>query len=209
MNTNELLKNIYSLTEQADIVSVENISEGEPIPLVSLGHGRRRIIYASSGGASELESELLLEFAREYCSAYKIGTKLFSLPMEYMCKKFSIILIPIWQSKEEPFAQVGRLCSLLKFTEDIHGLCTFNAKSNSICYSPQKGGERVAMSLKKLYPISGEMRLDGGGTLFGRCANELSITYAEIGIGEKIGDSVFAKYTNLRRIMFCIPMLLP
>ncbi len=99
MDYNLLLSEINDICDGCNALSVNGIGEsimGRGIHSITLGQGQKQIVFiGAQSGCDGAVSFAMLHFVREYSSLLQSQAKLFGLPLEYIDKKLSIILIPM------------------------------------------------------------------------------------------------------------------
>ena len=99
MNYSTMMEKINSLCEDYNCIAVNYIGEsifGRGIPLLSLGCGKKRVMYLGVQSARDLGlCDVLLRFIKEYSAAYVGKGSFYGLPLDYLYKKVTISVVPM------------------------------------------------------------------------------------------------------------------
>ena len=69
---------------------------GRPIPIVTLGEGKKTFVYVGTHHAMEwMTSVLLLRFINEYAEGYREGRRIYNVHLPYLYKERRIVIIPM------------------------------------------------------------------------------------------------------------------
>ncbi|MBQ8342468.1 MAG: hypothetical protein IJY22_08880 [Clostridia bacterium] len=69
---------------------------GRDIPLITLGHGKRGVLYVGAHrGTDGITSGILLDFITDYLRQYERGATVFEYPMPYLFEERKIYVVPM------------------------------------------------------------------------------------------------------------------
>jgi len=89
----DILCNRYSYME---ITTLGHSIFNKKIPMISLGEGKKTVVYVGAiSGTDIISSILLLRFVNEYCEIYRSGGSVYNLKLEYLAQNRKICIIPM------------------------------------------------------------------------------------------------------------------
>lgn len=90
---------LNTLSQRYSFLGITSLGEsilGKSIPLVTLGEGKKAVLYVGAHHGMEwLTSALLLRFINELCEAYSRGGKLFGYSMNYLFATRTLYIVPM------------------------------------------------------------------------------------------------------------------
>lgn len=96
---NELLNKLQELQNEYDFINVSRIGKsilGKDIPLITLGKGRKSVIYIGGHHGMEwITSALLIYFVKDICSEYTQSTNIFDISTRILFETRKIYVIPM------------------------------------------------------------------------------------------------------------------
>lgn len=94
-----MMQYINEFSERYPFIGISSIGEsimGKSIPIITLGTGKRALLYvAAHHGMEWITSILLLRFINEYCELKRNKQKIFNLSVEYLFQSKSIYIVPM------------------------------------------------------------------------------------------------------------------
>lgn len=95
----KMLEYLTEFSERYEFLGITSLGEsimGRNIPLITLGEGKKSILYVGAHHGMEwITSALLLRFINEYCELVKNKSRIFSYEMEYIFSSKTIYVIPM------------------------------------------------------------------------------------------------------------------
>lgn len=93
---NSNLNTLYRKFLFLDIKSVGVSNLGNPINVIRLGTGNKKIFYSASFHANEwITSVLLMKFIEDYCNAYVSNSKIYNYSVQDLFNSCSIYIMPM------------------------------------------------------------------------------------------------------------------
>lgn len=93
---NSNLNTLYRKFPFLDIQSVRVSNLGNPINVVRLGTGNKKVFYSASFHANEfITSILLMKFIEDYCNAYVSNSKIYNYSVQDLFNSCSIYIMPM------------------------------------------------------------------------------------------------------------------
>ena len=93
---NSNLNTLYRKFSFLDIKSVGVSNLGNPINVIRLGTGNKKIFYSASFHANEwITSVLLMKFIEDYCNAYVSNSKIYNYSVQDLFNSCSIYIMPM------------------------------------------------------------------------------------------------------------------
>lgn len=93
---NSNLNTLYRKFPFLDIKSVGVSNLGNPINIIRLGTGNKKIFYSASFHANEwITSVLLMKFIEDYCNAYVSNSKIYNYSVQDLFNSCSIHIMPM------------------------------------------------------------------------------------------------------------------
>ena len=93
---NSNLNALYRKFPFLDIKSVGVSNLGNPINVVRLGTGNKKVFYSASFHANEfITSILLMKFIEDYCNAYVSNSKIYNYSVQGLFNSCSIYIMPM------------------------------------------------------------------------------------------------------------------
>lgn len=69
---------------------------GKPLPLITIGTGRKQVFYNASHHANEwITTPVLLKYVEDYARAYAFGGRVFQTPADYLYEKTTLYVAPL------------------------------------------------------------------------------------------------------------------
>lgn len=93
---NSNLNTLYRKFPFLDIKPVGVSNLGNPINVIRLGTGNKKVFYSASFHANEwITSVLLMKFIEDYCNAYVSDSKLYNYSVQDLFNSCSIYIMPM------------------------------------------------------------------------------------------------------------------
>ena len=90
---------VQQLLQKYDFLKVGNIGKsifGRSIPLLSIGNGKKNVIYIGAHHGTEwITSALLIKFVEDFCEEYKSGTHIFDISAKVLFETRKIHIVPM------------------------------------------------------------------------------------------------------------------
>ncbi len=94
-----MMQYINEFSERYPFMSVSSIGEsimGRSIPIITLGNGKKSVLYVGAHHGMEwITSVLLLRFINEYCELYKKNSRIYTYTLNYIFSTRTIYIIPM------------------------------------------------------------------------------------------------------------------
>lgn len=94
-----MIRYIDLLLERYSFLSVTSLGEsilGRSIPIITLGEGKKSIVYVGSHHGMEwITSAILLRFINEFCELYSRESKIYNYSLNYLFASRSIHIVPM------------------------------------------------------------------------------------------------------------------
>lgn len=69
---------------------------GRDIPMLKIGHGKKKLLYVGGvHGSEHLSAGLLIRYAADYCAGVEDGGKMYSLSMKYLFENRTLYIVPM------------------------------------------------------------------------------------------------------------------
>jgi len=95
----QMMRYINILSERYPFLSITGLGEsilGRSIPLITLGEGKKSLVYVGAHHGMEwITSVILLRFINEFCELYSRGSKIYNYSLNYLFSSRSIHIIPM------------------------------------------------------------------------------------------------------------------
>lgn len=95
----KMMMYIECFQERYPFLEIQNLGcslLGKNIPLISLGHGDKSVLYIGTHHGMEwITTVLLLRFINEYAEAYRTGRQLYSVYLPYLFRQRRIFIVPM------------------------------------------------------------------------------------------------------------------
>ena len=105
---NSNLNTLYRKFPFLDIKSVGVSNLGNPINVIRLGTGNKKIFYSASFHANEwITSVLLMKFIEDYCNAYVSNSKIYNYSVQDLFNSCSIYIMPMVNPDGVTISQYG------------------------------------------------------------------------------------------------------
>ena len=99
MDSAELLRQIRLICERHPslaVIELGNSILGKPIPLISIGHGKRSVLYIGAHHGMEwITSIILLRFVAEYCDLLDQNEKTYKQSLRVLSDQYTIYVVPM------------------------------------------------------------------------------------------------------------------
>ena len=93
---NSNLNTLYRKFPFLDIISVGVSNLGNPINVIRLGTGNKKVFYSASFHANEwITSVLLMKFIEDYCNTYVSNGKIYNYSTQDLFNSCSIYIMPM------------------------------------------------------------------------------------------------------------------
>ena len=93
---NSNLNTLYRKFPFLDIKSVGVSNLGNPINVIRLGTGNKKVFYSASFHANEwITSVLLMKFIEDYCNTYVSNSKIYNYSVQDLFNSCSIYIMPM------------------------------------------------------------------------------------------------------------------
>ena len=94
-----LEESIRELTYRYDFIDVSTLAYsilGKSIPIITLGKGKKSVLYIGSHHGMEwITSAILIRFINEYCEEYKCGGSIFGISSRFLDEARKIYILPM------------------------------------------------------------------------------------------------------------------
>ncbi len=99
MDSTELLRHIELIAEKHPSVTVLELGQsilGKSIPLIAIGHGKRKVLYVGAHHGMEwITSVVLLRFISEYCELLHRNKSIYKQSLPLLSEQYTIYVIPM------------------------------------------------------------------------------------------------------------------
>ena len=94
-----MMQYINEFSDRYPFMSVSSIGEsimGRSIPIITLGEGKKSVLYVGAHHGMEwISTVLLLRFINEYCEMFKKDSRIFNYTLKYLFSTKTIYIIPM------------------------------------------------------------------------------------------------------------------
>lgn len=92
----EFIREICARYDFIELSSLTQSILGKSIPTISLGRGKRCVLYVGAHhGAEWITAALLARFINEFCEEYKRGGKMFGISLDLLFETRKILIVPM------------------------------------------------------------------------------------------------------------------
>ncbi len=208
MNLYDFLKEYDGFCKEWSAMSIEFINKYKNelgVPLITLGEGSRKVIYISSKRDTEgIGSEILFHFIKDFYCLSCTNASVFRMPIEYIAKKFSYLVIPFYPYEMEN----SELFNRILFDDSIVAICELGEESGTF-FGKDKRSENIAKNMAKLCGCYFKPFAQKTEKEFEFFEFDFDMIQIKIGSGYSLdGQNSFAAYSKLRRGLFYMPFFI-
>ena len=228
---------LETLAEQYNFLGVESLGVsfgGRIIPVISMGRGKKEVLYLGALRGHESDTSLaLLKFINEYAEIYMQRGRIYKNRAEDIFEERTIHVIPMFdvdgveyfangiKDKDELYDRMckgegdgakesGALDNFIRFNEALRCIVSLRQGKNGLSFFG-RGTRALSMAkcFSKMTGFSLDSSIDGENDTEA-FLRELEIPHVSLRCGEtgKKEDTLFSIYSSAREILFSTPFMI-